>query len=58
MDLSKIDRFMELQERANRQIETYGQAEDNTMMDLMELADSLTPDEVDEVTRRHWLEAR
>lgn len=58
MDLNKIDRLFELQERVNRQIDTYGEAEIHTADELMELADALTPDEVSEVARRYHMEGQ
>ena len=58
MDISKIDRFIALQERVNRQIDTYGEAEPHVVDEMMELIDTLTPEEMDEVTRRYWLEER
>lgn len=52
MNVNKIDRLFELQARANRQIDTYGEAEDSVINELMELTDTLTEEEESEVARR------
>ena len=44
----KIHRLLELQLRANREIDIFGQMGSSTWTDLMELADSLNEAEQDE----------
>jgi|694.fasta_scaffold02359_21 hypothetical protein len=44
----KVFRFITLQERANLMIELYGQCSDEVCDELMEVADSMTGDEIDE----------
>ena len=44
----KVSRFITLQERANRMIELYGQCSEEVCDELMEVADSMTGDEIDE----------
>jgi hypothetical protein len=48
---AKIQKFIDLQDRANRMIDTYGQCDDETCVELERIGDSLTSDEVDEVCR-------
>jgi hypothetical protein len=44
----KVFRFITIQERANLMIELYGQCSDEVCDELMEVADSMTGDEIDE----------
>ncbi len=48
---SKIQKFIDLQEKANRMIHTYGQCDWETCFQLEEIGDSLTFDEIDEVSK-------
>jgi hypothetical protein len=50
-----VRRFIHLQEKANRMIETYGMCSDDVANELEELADKLSPEEIDE-TLRIWEE--
>ena len=50
-----VRRFIHLQEKANRMIETYGMCSDDVANELKELADKLSPEEIDE-TLRIWEE--
>ena len=52
MNQEKISRAVELQDRANKEIDTYGQTSDSTVNELMEIVDSLTFEEGDEFIRR------
>lgn len=52
MNQEKISRAIELQDRANKEIDAYGQTSENTMNELMGIVDSLTPDEQDEFIRQ------
>lgn len=52
MNQEKISRAIELQDRANKEIDAYGQTSESTMNELMEIVDSLTPDEQDEFIRQ------
>ena len=45
MNQEKISRAIELQNRANDQIETYGEALDSTVNELMNIIDNMTPEE-------------
>jgi hypothetical protein len=51
MNIQKVRRFVELQERANREIEIYGKSSMSTMIMLEEIGDNLTPEEADEVIK-------
>ena len=50
-----VRRFIHLQEKANRMIETYGMCSDDVANELEELGDKLSPEEIDE-TLRIWEE--
>ena len=52
MNQEKISRAIEVQNRANKEIDAYGQTTDNTIMDLLDILDSLTPEEQDEFIRQ------
>lgn len=52
-----VRRFIHLQEKANRMIETYGMCSDDVANELEELGDKLSPEEIDE-TLRIWEEKR
>ena len=47
-----VNTFIQLQSKANRQIEVYGQTTDDVMIELMAIADMLTPDQTDELISR------
>jgi hypothetical protein len=49
MNIQKVERFIELQERINREIDLYGQASISTCNMLMEIGDSLSSEEVEKV---------
>ena len=49
MNIQKVERFIELQERVNREIDLYGQASISTCNMLMEIGDSLSHEEVEKV---------
>lgn len=52
MNQEKISRAIELQDRANKEIDAYGQTSESTMNELMEIVDSLTPEDQDEFIRQ------
>jgi hypothetical protein len=47
--MTKVDRFIHLQDKANTEIDQLGQATDETVDELEAVGDSLTPKEMDEV---------
>ena len=47
MNNEKVLRAIELQQRANLQIENYGQTTDDVIDELIEITDSMTPEEQD-----------
>ena len=49
MNIQKVERFIELQERVNCQIDLYGEASLSDCDMLMEVGDSLTYEEIDKV---------
>ena len=49
MNQEKIQRAIELQRRANSEIEVYGEVSQQTFQELMDVFDSLTSDEIDQV---------
>ena len=49
MNIEKVNRVIELQLRANMQIDMYGEADHETTNILLELVDSLTHEESDKV---------
>jgi hypothetical protein len=49
MNIQKVERFIELQERVNREIDLYSQASISTCNMLMEIGDSLSSEEVEKV---------
>jgi hypothetical protein len=53
MNIQKVKRFIELQERANREIDTYGETSMSTMEMLEEIGDSLTPEEIEETIKMY-----
>ena len=53
MKIQKVKRFIELQERANREIDTYGETSTSTMEMLEEIGDSLTPEEIKETIKMY-----
>ena len=46
--MTKVEKFLELQREINLQIEVYGEASAHAVMVLEVLADSMTPEEIDE----------
>ena len=53
MNQEKISRAIELQNRANDEIETYGEALDSTVNELMNIIDNMTPEEEMKIGRAH-----
>jgi len=53
MNIQKVRKFIELQERANREIDTYGKTSMSTMEMLEEIGDSLTPEEIEETIKMY-----
>jgi hypothetical protein len=51
MDIQKVKRFIELQERVNREIDTYGQASSANCDMLEEIGDSLSYEEIKEMIK-------
>ena len=47
-----VDVFIQLQSRANKQIEAYGQTTEEVVFELERVSDMLTPDQVDELISR------
>jgi hypothetical protein len=51
MNIQKVERFIELQERVNREIDLYGEASISSCDMLMEIGDSLSHEEVEKVVQ-------
>ena len=49
MNIQKVERFIELQERVNRQIDLYGEASLSDCDMLMEVGDDLSSEEIEKV---------
>ena len=47
-----VDVFIQLQSKANKQIEAYGQTTEEVIFELERVSDMLTPDQVDELISR------
>jgi hypothetical protein len=47
-----VDAFIQLQSKANKQIEAYGQTTEEVVFELERVSDMLTPDQVDELISR------
>jgi hypothetical protein len=47
-----VDTFIQLQSRANKQIEVYGQTTEEVVFELERVSDMLTPNQVDELISR------
>lgn len=56
IDLNKISKVLELQDLANQQIDANGLALEHTADELMELVDSLTPEEEDFLLEKYFSE--
>ena len=54
MDIKKVERVIELQRKANYQIEHFGEADHDIVEEMIELADSLTPEEEDTVLELYY----
>jgi len=54
MNINKVERVIELQRKANYQIEYFGEADHDTVDEMIELADSLTPEEEDAVLELYY----
>ena len=55
MNQEKISRAIELQNRANDEIETYGEALDSTINELMNIIDNMTPEEENEFVAQYMV---
>ena len=55
MNQEKISRAIELQNRANDEIETYGEASDSTVNELMDIVDNMTPEEGNEFVAQYMV---
>jgi len=55
MNQEKISRAIELQNRANDEIETYGEASDSTINELMDIVDNMTPEEGNEFVAQYMV---
>jgi hypothetical protein len=54
--MTKVEKFLELQQEVNNQIEKYGEASMHDTMILEVLGDSLSDEEIDEACRLWALE--
>jgi hypothetical protein len=54
MNSKKVDQVIALQRKANYQIEYFGEADHDTVDEMIELADSLTPEEADVVLELYY----
>jgi hypothetical protein len=54
MNINKVERVIELQRKANYQIEYFGEANHDIVDEMIELADSLTPEEEDAVLELYY----
>ena len=55
MNQEKISRAIELQNRANDEIETYDEASDSTINELMDIVDNMTPEEENEFVAQYMV---
>ena len=55
MNQEKINRAIELQNRANDEIEMYGEALDSTINELMDIVDNMTPEEENEFVAQYMV---
>ena len=55
MNQEKINRTIELQNRANDEIETYGEASDSTVNEMMDIVDNMTPEEGNEFVAQYMV---
>ena len=49
MNIQKVEKFIELQERVNREIDLYGEASISSCDMLMEIGDDLSSEEIEKV---------
>ena len=49
MNIQKVEKFIELQERVNREIDLYGEASISSCDMLMEIGDDLSSEEIERV---------
>ena len=54
MDIEKIEKVIELQRKANQQIEQFGEADHDLVDQMIELADTLTLEEEDAVLELYY----
>lgn len=53
MNIEKVERAIELQNRANNEIDLYGEASESTVNELMDIIDSLNEEEGNEFARNY-----
>ena len=51
MNQEKVQRAIELQRRANSEIEIYGEVSEQTFREMMDIFDSLNSSEIDQVIK-------
>ncbi len=51
MNQEKVQRAIELQRRANSEIEVYGEVSEQTFCEMMDIFDSLNSSEIDQVIK-------
>ena len=54
MNIEKVEKVIELQRKANYQIEQFGEADHDLVDEMIELADTLTPEEEDVVLELYY----
>jgi len=54
MNIEKVEKVIELQRKANYQIEQFGEAAHDLVDQMIELADTLTPEEEDAVLELYY----
>ena len=53
-NIEKVEKVIELQRKANYQIEQFGEADHDLVDQMVELADTLTPEEQDAVLELYY----
>jgi hypothetical protein len=53
-NIEKVEKVIELQRKANYQIEQFGEADHDLVDQMIELADTLTPEEQDAVLELYY----
>ena len=54
MNIEKVEKVIELQRKENYQIEQFGEADHDLVDQMIELADTLTPEEEDAVLELYY----